>query len=654
MEKTYVISCPICGASLNYIKDELSTVCGSCKNTVYREKRPQDINLNLKYAVVSDGSSFAQSAEFDKTNLGDYSSEDFTVIEPNKLDAITVSKIDGLVYELTVNYTGDMALDKNDLERREQIVDEILKLDNNNIYGRFLRDIVMTKKLKFNKVNEIFTRSDALIVQDYVLSFFPIDVGQDVDVIILIMPMINYIMHTDLTHEDKYYHILRSFKKNYPFQTIRPSIFENEGPERLNKIIEGYKSLLSALIHLNVPHKMTVDTAKILKDHFTGISNLEIIKLFINYIIQSNLLKEEKQEFIESFFANEIYPLSNFNECYAFLGFINSLGYERYTSSKLTQLAIQNCLPKSITFDGYAILNRFIKDSRIRFQETYCLYIRFSETLFFKQMLVQVLYSQKILDKDDMLLFIDCVAVFAKVSLNSEKKLSSMQLNQEVMNRLGLTTYSDTVKKYHWNKIKTLKKWSQLDKNELLLQILVEKRALLGDSHRESPKERDIGDRVVIDKRASMASTRKVVRVFQAIACCILSMLIFINFYQDMISEGNIAFIIFIGGLFYFLIGMVKSKQEGIESTIVIIVGLLVIAFFTGIANDDGGVTGFAIILFVLLQLPLYYVLGLLIFDPLYHAITSTNKLIHDILMTDERRERICFVDDKQSKKKKI
>lgn len=639
MEKTYVISCPICGASLSYVKDELSTICGSCKNTVYREKRPQDINLKLKYAVVSDGSTFTALSEMSPTDFTSYTvSDDFKTIEPNKLDAIAVSKIDGLVYELTINYTGDMALDENGKERRAQIVEEILKIDSNNIYGRFLKDIIMAEKLKINKMEEIFTRSDALLIQNYILSFFPLEIGQDVDVIILIMPMINYIMHTDLTSEDKYFHIIRAFKKNSPFQSIRPSIFENEGPERVNKIVEGYRSLLSALIHLNVPRKMTIETTKILKEHFLGISNLEIIKLFINYIIQSNLAVEEKLQAIESFIEKEVYPLNNFNECYAFLGFINSLGYDRYTSSKLTQLAIQNCLPKSITFDGYAILNRFIKDSRIRFHETYCLYLRFSETLFFKQMLVQVLYTQKILDKDDMLLFIDCVAVFAKVSLNSEKKLSSMRLNQEVMERLGLSEYSDTVKKYHWAKIKTIKKWANLDKNELILQILVEKKALFGNGHKESPKERDIGDRVVVDKMSRMVKAKKTVRVIQAITCGILSVLIFISTFGSKLSPLSMVFTVLTGALFYIIMGSIKKKREGAEISAVTIIGLLVISFFTGISDKNAG---YAIILFALLQLPLFYMLGLVLFDPMYRMITAKDKLICDIMLSDERKERL-------------
>ena len=80
----------------------------------------------------------------------------------------------------------------------------------------------------------------------------------------MIEPVINYIMHTDLSAEDKYYHIIRSFKKNYPFVSIKPSLIENQEPERIIKIVEGYRSLLSALIHLNVSRKMTLDTMKIL------------------------------------------------------------------------------------------------------------------------------------------------------------------------------------------------------------------------------------------------------------------------------------------------------------------------------------------------------------------------------------------------------
>ena len=173
MEKTYVISCPICGASLTYLKDELSTICESCKNTVYREKRPQDLNLNLKYAIISDGSAFTTTAEV-KTDLSEYESkDDFTSIEPNKLDAIEVSKIDGLVYELTVNYSGDIEIDKHDKERRSQIVEEILKIDPNNIYGRFLRDIIIVDKPDLIKFQEIFIRKDALQIQRLYNLFLP-------------------------------------------------------------------------------------------------------------------------------------------------------------------------------------------------------------------------------------------------------------------------------------------------------------------------------------------------------------------------------------------------------------------------------------------------------------------------------------------------
>lgn len=650
MDKTYVLSCPICGASLTYEKDELSTVCASCKNTVYRERRPQDINLNLKYAVISDGSAFTTITEARKPDFSIYPEDkEFKPVEQKNLDAITVSKIDGLVYELTINYTGDITLDENDKERRAQIVDEILKLDGNNIYGRFLRDIIIPDKLKLNKMEEIFSRKDSLLIQDYMLSFFPIDVGQDVDVIVLIIPMINYIMHTDLSSDDKYYHIIRAFKKNYPFQSIRPSIFENEGPERINRIIDGYRTLLSALIHLNVSHKMTEDTTKILKDHFNGLSNPEIIKLFINYILQSNLTSEEKQKCIEDFIANDVSELTSFNECYSFLGFINSIGYERSAASRLTQLAINTCMPKSITFDGYAILNRFIKDSRIRFFETYRLYLRFSETLFFKQMLVQVLYTQKILDKDDMLLFVDCVAVFAKVSLISEKKLNNMHLNQDVLKRLGLTTYSESVRKYNWHIIRNLRKWATLDKNELLLEILVEKKSLFGTLYKETPKERDIGDRVIVERKASMAAVKRSVRIAQIIACAASSILIFLSFYHNV---GNAILAIIVGAAFYVLFYNMRKKKESAEAFGVLFVGLLVISFFIGINTTPQN--GFAVALFTLLQIPLYYILGFIIFEPLFGMLTAKSKLVCDTLLSEEREERVktpCEEEKEKSKK---
>lgn len=641
MEKTYVINCPICGASLTYNKDDLSTVCSSCKNTVYREKRPQDINLNLKYAIISDGSTFTDVSRYKQIELDKFVIVDnFKPIKKTHLDAISVSKIDSLVYELTINFSGDIPLDFDSKQRRKEIVDEILLLDKNNIYGRFLKDIILADKLTLKAVNSIFTRADALAIQDFILTYFPLKFSQDIDVIIMMIPMINFIMHTDLSDEDKFYYLVKSLKTNFPFQTMRPALFENEGPEREKAIIEGYKTLLSALIYLNVPRSMIVDTTCILRKHFKGLNNIDIIKLFINYILQTNLMADEKKIYIENFIKEDLGNLNSFNECYDLLFYINALGYDRYISSKLTQCVIQNDLPKNITFDGHAILNRFIKDSRIRFHETYCLYFKFSNTLFFKQMLVQVLYGQRIFDKDEMLLFIDCVRVFAKISLNSQKKLDSMQLNTNVLIKLGLDSYSEGVKRYHGHKIKTLRRWDKLNKNDLNSAILIEKKSLFKGNFKETEKDKALGDKIYKETKIDTENIKKRIKFIQLITAFAISIMIYLNF-MTQVSPTMQLISFASSAVFYFGIFIFSKKKDSILISIMSTIGILIICLFILVSGTVNVWESLSIALFTLLIIPVFFFSGLIVFDPITNMLISKNKYILSILLTEDRKIRM-------------
>lgn len=643
MNKTYIISCPMCGALINYVAGETTTVCTSCKITIYLKRGHQDINPHLKYAIETNSDTFemASDCKLVKFCNGD-DSDYFIETKSPRLDAETLSKLDSLIYELNVNFSGDIKLGPQELERRTKIVEEILNIDEDNIYGRFIKDIVATCKRKLEVFKEIFMRVDALVIQDYILSFMPLDVGEDQDSVVYFQPIIKYIMHTDITLSEKYTKLINLVQRNKPFKNNKPLISEITDLEYSENITKGYKLLFSSLVKLDSTQEKSLHASKVLREHFNGLYNIDIIKLFINFLIQSNIEYTKKIELITNFLGEDIPQFDSFGDCYQLLCYINNIGFERFTESRLSQIALRKCTPKNLTFEGYAVLNRFIKDSRLRFEETYRLYLRFCDTLLFKQSIIKKLYYKKIFDKDDMLLFINCVRVFARLSLISDDRLNTMRFNEEAIERLGLGEYTESVIKYHNNKIEKITKWSKLDKDSLILKVLIEKKSLLGDTVKESFKEREVGDIAFKDCSKKMKKISSIIKTTQIISCAILSIFILIICFNDSLKTSNIIFVAFTGLFFSSLMVYFKIKKYSLEIYIVTIIGLLVVATLASFITSNIYIS-LALVLFTLLKIPLFYALGYLLFDPIYKFIIFKDKIIYDTLMNEDRLEKFEY-----------
>ena len=150
-----------------------------------------------------------------------------------------------------------------------------------------------------------------------------------------------------------------------------------------------------------------------------------------------------------------------------------------------------------------------------------------------------------------------------------------------------------------------------------------------------------MGDKMALEKMAKMTSLRKNVKGFQAVFTGVLSIIIFAAFYSDILSKMTIVFVVAVGAIFYLLLARNKKRRDGAEVSAALILGIIVISIFTGFANPAGRSAGFSIILFILLQLPLYYLAGITVFDPLYNMIITKDKIMLEVLLSDERKERL-------------
>ncbi len=585
MENAYVINCPICGSSLDYEEGAVYTVCSSCGNTVHRKKSPKDINLNLKYAIVSDGSKFDYNLKLAETEFHEYdtSAKSFKKVQPKDFDAITLSRIESYISELTLNFNGSIKLREADIARREVLVKKILELDKHNIYACFIRDIVIPTRINLSDTIEIFGRADSLIAYDYITSFLPIKVYGKENEIVLMQPIIKYIMHLGINQKVKYTYIIEQFKLYCPFACVRPSTFINDDNFVTINIIEGYKELFSALNALKVSKELFTTDIEMFMKHFENLNNHEIAQLFLLYILRSPLYPKDKDEAALKFIGKVLGRFGAFNDCHEFLGFINTIGYERGFSATLSKLAIDRCSPMDMSFDGYAILNRFIRDSRVRFAETYKLYIQFNESLLFKQMLIQVLFAQKILNEDDMLLYIDVVKTYGKSAIKSEKLAKSIKINKDTLADLGLTEYSEMVKKYHSDILVSLYKNRELSPSELELRLLIEKKRLFGARYMESTYEMELGDKICHERLRATKRNESLLK------------------YAHIVAVGLVLGLISLG-----------VNEVGV---------MLMISIFSA--------------------LPLYILLNIFVFNPLAEMLNGKNIIICEILLTDERTERL-------------
>ena len=156
---TYI--CPTCGTALKFEQNKRSTTCPSCKNEVEKQ-----FVVNLNFVSTSDDENFKNCYSYDKSLFkfnfeskqgisNGIKQREFVEIPTHRLSPNEMVELDNLIQGLLFKMDKPNKLkDTNELYR---YANEILSIDENNVYGVFL-----LKFLKNEPLTDVLSRRDSL------------------------------------------------------------------------------------------------------------------------------------------------------------------------------------------------------------------------------------------------------------------------------------------------------------------------------------------------------------------------------------------------------------------------------------------------------------------------------------------------------------
>ena len=225
---TYI--CPTCGTSLKFDGDKKKTVCPSCKNEVEKQ-----FVVNLNFAGSADDEAFKNFYTYDKS-LFKFNFEDrkdvltntkrreFVEIPSHRLSANDVIALDCLIQELLFK------MDKpNKIKETGELyryANEILSIDDNNVYGVFLLSFLSGQPL-----TDVLSRRDSLDKANFFVQYLMTNnkvlsrnFDEDIDQIV------SYVLNSNLETAEEKFEVLSSIffehleKKHY-FNEYAESVF---------------------------------------------------------------------------------------------------------------------------------------------------------------------------------------------------------------------------------------------------------------------------------------------------------------------------------------------------------------------------------------------------------------------------------------------
>lgn len=346
---TYI--CPTCGTALKFENDKKTTICPSCKNEVEKQ-----YVVNINFANSNDNSEYNNLYTYDKSLFkfnfedknnfsNDVKKREFIEIPSQKLSPNDILKLDSLIQELLFKMDNPNKI--KDTTELKNLTNEILCIDENNIYGVFISNYLLK-----NPLSEILSRRDSLDKSDFIVPYLMTTnkilyryYDSDINQIII------YVLNSNIkTNSEK-------------FDCIENIIFEHLFE---NHYFNEFTESIFTFLNCDFPLQLKQNFVKKLLDTFLlndYNSFIKYIQLCVNLNLNIDCLfsKNKLKCYIYGFNGNVISKIINF--LWSIESISNSKKTE-YTFSILNQLLYVS--PKNLSAQECASLINSLKDKTIK------------------------------------------------------------------------------------------------------------------------------------------------------------------------------------------------------------------------------------------------------------------------------------------------
>ncbi|MBQ7307927.1 MAG: hypothetical protein IJW82_05300 [Clostridia bacterium] len=370
---TYI--CPTCGTALKFEQNKRSTTCPSCKNEVEKQ-----FVVNLNFVSTSDDENFKNCYSYDKslfkfnfeskmgTSTG-IKKREFIEIPTHRLTPNEMIELDNLIQGLTFKMDKPNKLkDTNELFK---YANDILSIDDNNVYGVFL-----LKYLKNESLTDVLSRRDSLDKADFFIPYlmtnnkvlyrtFDEDITQ----------IITYILNCNLKTSNEKYEAIRSvyfdhLKEKHFFSQYSESIFiltacdislqlkQNIVRDIIDiSILNSYESLVKYIkaclsVKLNIDNIFAKNKLKL---YIYGLKGA-IISNLIEYIWSlEELLPQKRMEYLTSLLDQFLFASENnmtAQECASLIDVLKNKPLKPAKLKKYLERIVLLSLVEKVDVDG--------------------------------------------------------------------------------------------------------------------------------------------------------------------------------------------------------------------------------------------------------------------------------------------------------------